>query len=237
MAGKFIGQPGGGKGNFPGIEDELRLVPRGRTSEHRRMSVEAVIFDIGNVLVKFEAGLAERNLAELGGASAAQVGEIAALGPAYERGELTRADFLGRLRGILGYTGPDENLARAWQDIFSPNPPMWELVDRLRGRLPLYLLSNTNCLHHDHLVDEYEVFGRFDDGVFSYRVGMSKPEPGIFELAVRQFGVRPGATVYIDDLAANVEAARAAGLLAFHYDAARHDDLLGSLRALGVQSV
>lgn len=201
------------------------------------MPVHAVIFDIGNVLVKFEPGLAERNLGRLGGASPEQVREIEALGPSYERGGMDRTEFLARLRGILGFTGADAELARAWQEIFSPNPPMWELVDRLHGRLPLYLLSNTNCLHHDHLLTAYAVFGKFDDGVFSYRAGMSKPEAGIFELAACQFGVTPGETVYIDDLPANTEAARRAGFLAFLYDAGKHGDLLAWLGELGVQSV
>lgn len=201
------------------------------------MSVEAVIFDIGNVLVKFESGLAERNLAGLGESRPGQMEEIKALGPAYERGEMGRAEFLGQLRTITGYAGPEEDLARAWQEIFSPNPPMWELVERFRTGIPLFLLSNTNCLHHDYLVREYEVFANFEDGVFSYLAGLSKPEPGIFELAVRQFRVKPEATVYIDDLEANVEAARSAGLIGLHYNADRHGDLLESLREIGVQTV
>lgn len=200
------------------------------------MSVEAFIFDIGNVLVRFEHGRAERSWEALGGAirDRAAVGELAR---AYERGAVDRTEFLARLPGLLAAPVPREALVRSWQRIFTPNLPMWDLVEQLHGRYPLYLLSNTNCLHHEHLVEEYPVFGRFADGVFSYRVGMMKPERGIFGRAIRQFGVRPEATVYIDDLAPNVEAARGCGLRAVVYHPEAHGDLIASLRAMGVQCV
>jgi len=200
------------------------------------MEVEAFIFDIGNVLVRFEAGKAERTLAKLG-VQRPDFAALAALGRRYESGEVERTEFLGALRTVLGAELPDEALATAWQEIFEPNEPMWEVVEKLHGRYPLYLLSNTNCLHHEYLVREYPIFGKFADGVFSYRAGMMKPERGIFELAIRQFGVHPAATVYLDDLPANVEAARGAGLRAFVYRHDAHSELAPTLRAQGVQCV
>jgi putative hydrolase of the HAD superfamily len=200
------------------------------------MEVEAFIFDIGNVLVRFEAGTAERTLAKLG-AQRPDFAVLAALGRRYESGELERAEFLAALREALGGRLSDDVLSIAWQEIFEPNEPMWEVVEKLHGRHPLYLLSNTNCLHHEYLVREYPVFGKFADGVFSYRAGMMKPERGIFELAIRQFGVRPAATVYLDDLPANVQAARAVGLRAFVYRHDAHGELAPTLRAQGVQCV
>jgi FMN phosphatase YigB (HAD superfamily) len=56
-------------------------------------------------------------------------------------------------------------------------------------------------------------------------------------LAIRQFGVEPENTIYLDDLTANVEAARGAGLRAFRYDPEAHEDLLAALRREGVQCV
>lgn len=201
------------------------------------MKVEAFIFDIGNVLVRFSPGQAERALARLGVESAPDEAALQELGRRYERGAVDRREFLAGLREVLRHAGPEEDLARAWQEIFEPNRPMWDLVERLHGAYPLFLLSNTNCLHHEHLVREYGIFEKFADGVFSYRAKMMKPERGIFELAIRQFGVRPEATIYLDDLTANVEAARGAGLRAFVYHPDAHGDCLAMLRAQGVQCV
>ena len=201
------------------------------------MKVEAFIFDIGNVLLRFRPGQAEEALARLGLSSLPDLAALQDLGLRYERGALDRAGFLSALRDILGHAGPDEDLTRAWQEIFQPNEPMWRLVEALHGHYPLYLLSNTNCLHHEYVAREYEVFEKFADGVFSYRAKLMKPEPEIFALAIRQFGVEPGSTVYLDDLSANVEAARAAGLRAFQYHPDAHADCLATLRAQGVQCV
>jgi len=201
------------------------------------VKVEAFIFDIGNVLVRFRPGQAEEALARLGVSAVPDQGVLQDLGLRYERGGLDRAGFLSALRDILGHAGPDEDLTRAWQEIFQPNEPMWRLVEALHVHYPLYLLSNTNCLHHEYVAREYEVFEKFADGVFSYRAKLMKPEREIFALAIRQFGVEPGSTVYLDDLSANVEAARAAGLRAFQYRQDAHADCLATLRAQGVQCV
>lgn len=200
------------------------------------MKTEAFIFDIGNVLVRFDHMRAVASLSSLG-ADVSDRSEMEQLVARYERGEVDRAAFLGQLRVILRHNADDESVARAWQEIFEPNRPMWELVEKLHASYPLYLLSNTNCLHHDYLLRQYAVFEKFADGVYSYRAGMAKPEREIFDLAIRQFGVDPQATIYLDDLAANVEAARGAGLRAFRYDPDAHGDLLAALRAEGVQCV
>jgi FMN phosphatase YigB (HAD superfamily) len=200
------------------------------------MSVEAFIFDIGNVLLRFDYARAHGAMRGMG-AGEPDLAALELLAKSYERGGVTRADFLRQLAVIFRHAGSTDELVHAWQDIFEPNWPMWEFVVSLHGSYPLYLLSNTNCLQHEFIQSEYRIFEKFTDGVFSYRAGLLKPEPEIFALAIRQFNVCPAATVYIDDLAPNVEAARAAGLRAFLYHPDKHREFLGELRALGVQSV
>lgn len=200
------------------------------------MKVEAFIFDIGNVLVRFDHGRAVAALSAMGADISDRAG-LENLAARYERGEVGRAAFLKGMRSILRHEVDDDAVARAWQEIFEPNAPMWDLVEKLHESYPLYLLSNTNCLHHDYLLREYAVFGKFADGVFSYRAKMAKPDRAIFDLAIRQFGVDPRHTVYLDDLTPNVEAARGAGLRALRYDPDAHADLTAALRREGVQCV
>jgi haloacid dehalogenase superfamily, subfamily IA, variant 3 with third motif having DD or ED len=200
------------------------------------VKVEAFIFDIGNVLVTFDQKRIQAALVS-GGADEQTLEAVRKLAVPYERGEISGERFLGCWRDFWSPEGGREELTRIWQEIFEPNPPMWDLVEKLHGAYPLYLLSNTNGLHHEYLEREYALFQKFADGVFSYRAKMLKPERGIFELAIRQFGVRPEATVYLDDLTANVEAAEAAGLRAFLYRPDAHAECLAVLRAQGVQCV
>ena len=199
------------------------------------MSVEAFIFDIGNVLLRFDYSRAYATMRRSG--EDPDMAVLESLAKRYECGEVARADFLRQLSEVFGHAGSTEDLSRAWQDIFVPNFPMWEVVERLHAKYPLYLLSNTNCLHHEFIEAEYRIFEKFADGVFSYRAGLLKPEPEIFELAICQFGVRPRVTVYVDDLVPNVEGAKAAGLRGILYHPDAHEKFLAELRMLAVQSV
>jgi putative hydrolase of the HAD superfamily len=101
---------------------------------------------------------------------------------------------------------------------------MVEWARSMHGKVPLYLLSNIGCIHHDHIFEEYDFFRTlFDDGVYSYKAGIMKPERRIFEIARAQFGVDPSRTLYIDDLEENVRGAESVGFLGHHYDPMRHD--------------
>jgi HAD superfamily hydrolase (TIGR01509 family) len=61
-----------------------------------------------------------------------------------------------------------------------------------------------------------------DDLVYSHEVGLRKPDPAIFALATSRLGVEPGEVVFLDDVSANIDAARAAGWHAvLHEETAR----------------
>lgn len=200
------------------------------------MKAEALIFDIGNVLLRFDYGRVHRALRDAG-MTAVDIPALEELSSRYERGAIESAEFLHALSSLVGHVMPADRLTRVWQDIFEPNEPMWKVIDSLHGKYPLYLLSNTNCLHHEFIVERYGIFSKFAEGVYSYRAKLMKPEPEIFDLAIRRFAVRPEATVYIDDLAANVEAARSAGLRAVLYHPDAHGEFIAALGDAGVQCV
>lgn len=197
------------------------------------MKIRAFIFDIGNVLLRLDYTRAQRLLREAKAPPPKQP-EMAQLAQDYERGLVESDEFLSALSGVYGHVVDRETLRMAWQDMFEPNAPMWEVVSVLHSHFPLYLLSNTNALHHDFIVRNYEIFQKFSDGVYSYRVHLMKPEPEIYHRAIQQFGVRAEETCYIDDLEANVEGAWAAGLQALHYRDEAHGDFVEALRELGV---
>jgi FMN phosphatase YigB (HAD superfamily) len=201
------------------------------------MKIEAFIFDIGNVLLSFDYGRAHRALAAKG-ARDPDPQAMKELSSRYERGQVECGAFLEAFSALCGGGVPHADLAAAWNDIFTPIAPMWDVVVRLHAEgYPLFLLSNTNRLQHEDIVRRHRIFGYFREGVFSYRAGMMKPDPGIYELAIRQCGVRPQAALYIDDVAAYAEAGRSAGLQAWRYDAGAHGEFLAALRDRGVHCV
>ncbi len=196
--------------------------------------IRAFIFDIGNVILRFDFNLALQRLAQDCDPAAEAILEmIEPVKDAYEGGRLSRADFQEQVRAILRYTGSDMDFVSAWEDIFTENQPMLELIETLHASHPLYLLSNTSDIHVDFILARYPVFGRFKDAVYSYKARASKPGPEIYQIAIKQFGVVPSETFFIDDLEANIATARAAGIVSHHYHHERHGELLAELRGLG----
>lgn len=197
--------------------------------------MRAFLFDIGNVLVRLEytkglqAVSAWSDVTETGEV----LKRIEKVKTAYENGGMSRADFLREAIRELGFRGTEAQFIRAWQGIFSANEPMHELVRRLHGKYPLYLLSNTNCLHVDGLWRDYPVFQYYAGATYSHVARASKPEAAIYEIACREHGLVPEETFFIDDLADNIATARRLGFQAHHYHPDRHEDLLGALERGG----
>ena len=200
--------------------------------------IRSFIFDIGNVLIPFDFNRAIRRIASQC-ANPVDVLPVEAkhLTERYESGEISRAEFLSQVIALLGYTGTDADFVAAWEDIFEENGAMTHLVGKLHARYPLYLLSNTSDIHADYFEAKYPVFQRFSGAVYSHLAGCIKPGRPIFEIAIRQFDVEPGETVFIDDLAPNVAAAREMGFHALQYDHTQHARLVEQLLALGVEGI
>lgn len=114
---------------------------------------------------------------------------------------------------------------------------MAELVQRLHGAgTPLYLLSNAPAFLDGWLRGpahkRHPFLGHFRDYVVSGKVGHSKPAPEIYDLVCRAGGFQPGDAVFVDDVLANVEGARAFGMHAVHHRSA--DETARALRTLGL---
>jgi HAD superfamily hydrolase (TIGR01509 family) len=110
---------------------------------------------------------------------------------------------------------------------------MHALVRQLHGRYPLYLLSNTNCLHVEGLFRDYPIFECYSGATYSHVVRASKPHAAIYEIACRTHGLVPAETFFIDDLAENIETAKSLGFQTHQYRLDRHEELLAALKQAG----
>jgi HAD superfamily hydrolase (TIGR01509 family) len=199
--------------------------------------IRAFLFDIGNVLLKFDFS---RALAKLAAESEVHdpvdvLARIDQIKVGYEDGQIDRPAFLRAVFDVLRYRGTEAQFIAAWEEIFDVNEPMVALVEKLKGRFPLYLLSNTGCIHRDYFFRHYPFFGAFNGGIYSYEVKQSKPNRVIYETTARILGIEPATTFFIDDLLPNIEAARAFGFRAHHYHYDRHEALLAELREIGIE--
>ncbi len=198
--------------------------------------IRAFLFDIGNVLLKFDFSLAMTKVAARSEVPdpVDVLARIDQLKSGYEDGQIGRAAFIRGVFDVLRYRGTEAEFIAAWEEIFEPNEPMIALLETLRDRFPLYLLSNTNDIHREYFFRRYPFFSHFAAGIYSDEVRVSKPNRAIYEITARQLGLDPAATFFIDDLLPNIEAARAFGFCAHHYHYDRHDNLLADLRQLAI---
>ena len=199
--------------------------------------LRAFIFDIGNVLVRFDFSRAVRAVSPLCDvADAADLwSRMDSVKYGYEDGQVSRAEFLAKAFKALGYRGTEAQFLAAWQGIFTENKPMTALVDSLHGKFPLYLLSNTNDMHVEGLFRDFPVFAKFTGATYSHEAKVSKPHRPIYETACREHGIDPRRTFFIDDLAANIATARDIGFQTHHYHHESHGELLDALRSAGLE--
>lgn len=194
---------------------------------------KTVIFDLGGVIVPLDF---RRGYAALEGLSPYRAEEIPAriaatgLVPQLERGLVEPKEFAARVSEALDLAVTFEEFCRLWSAIFPPHTLIPEsLLEGLRGRHRLLLLSNTNAIHFPYIREHYPLLRHFDDFVLSYEVGAMKPAPEIYRAAIARSGCAPGECFFVDDVAENVDAAKREGL-----DAARfvcYEQLREELRA------
>jgi 2-haloacid dehalogenase len=77
--------------------------------------------------------------------------------------------------------------------------------------LPLYALTNWSAETFPRARERFAFLSWFERLVVSGEVGLAKPDPAIFHLAIRRCGLTPARTVYVDDVQANVEVALGLG--------------------------
>lgn len=140
----------------------------------------------------------------------------------FDRGTVSVAALVPRIVARTGLPASAlQALVDAIPDALVPLPATVDLVARLRRPdRPMFFLSNMPAPYADALEQRHDFVRAFDDGVFSGRVGMVKPEPEIFATAAERFGAPADELVFIDDHLANVHAARSAGWNALQFTGA-----------------
>ena len=184
------------------------------------MPVRAVAFDIGGVLeVPTDNALAGRWERRLGLPRGELFGRLrrSGLGRDANLGRVSAAGFalaLGRLYGLDRPT-TEELLAELWDwYVGELNTGMAAYFQGLRPRYRTAILSNAAEGGHREEERRYGFAGMADVLVYSYEVGIEKPDQRIYEIACERLGVRPSEVVFLDDLEANVVAARRLGMRA-----------------------
>jgi HAD superfamily hydrolase (TIGR01509 family) len=138
---------------------------------------------------------------------------------ALNRGEFTEVEFLARAGKRTGRPAAELSaLLDSMRESLITKPDTVALLQALHRRgVPLYCLSDMPVSVYAYLRVRHDFWSAFSGIVISGEVKMAKPEPEIFEYLLSRFKLRPEHTVFIDDLALNVEGAMGAGLHAIQF--------------------
>lgn len=119
-----------------------------------------------------------------------------------------------------------------WPEDMPPIAPMWDLVRELKAKgCGLYLLSNAGLAFHTYS-KRTPGFELFDGMVISADERCVKPNPRIYQILLERYALPAETCLFIDDLAANIEGARALGIAGIRFDGERM--LRYELKALGI---
>jgi putative hydrolase of the HAD superfamily len=106
-----------------------------------------------------------------------------------------------------------ETLVNAITTIFTENESILPIIYSLKRQgKKLLLLSNTNELHFNFIQRHFPWIKLFDAAILSYEVKEAKPQPAIYQAALKAAGFPPYECFYVDDIPSHVEAARQMGI-------------------------
>jgi HAD superfamily hydrolase (TIGR01509 family) len=132
-------------------------------------------------------------------------------------GSLDAKALFGLMRKRFGSGAAPEQFLAAWTCHFSLKPDVYRLLERVKATRPIVLCSNTNAAHWDFLNQSYALEQLVAKAVLSHECGCEKPNPKIYLLAAAAHEREPEECLFVDDLAVNVEAAKALGFHVHHF--------------------
>jgi putative hydrolase of the HAD superfamily len=186
----------------------------------RRTTIKALYFDIGGVLIRTEDLAPRRKWERKFGLKDWALQDLffnSAVGLAAQVGQASTEDAWAYVARTLGVSRDD--LPQLQADFYRGDAldrSLIALIQSLRARYQTGVISNAMPDARESLKDR--INGEtFDTLVFSAEEGVKKPDPDIYCRALKRLNVQPVQAVFVDDVFANVEAAKALGMAAIQF--------------------
>lgn len=199
------------------------------------MKYEAIIFDLGGVIINLDYQRTINAFHSLGASDFQKLYTQAAQSNIfndYETGKISSQHFINKLLDFLPSGTSPNKVVAAWNEMILDVPiQKIELLDNLRSQLPIFLLSNTNEIHMEKVRREWDkttsrsMESSFHQVYLSYKMGMRKPDQEIFKQVCNDHDLDPSKTLFIDDSIQHIEGACYIGLCTHHLTSS--DDLYG----------
>ena len=189
--------------------------------------IKNLIFDLGNVLYdidfkKMNAGFTSLGIKDI--ETHFTLNQSHQLFLDLEMGFINEQAFFDGFRKLSNLPVTNDQITIAWNSLlvgFRKSSIQW--LKENNKTYPTFLYSNTNQIHCDHFIPEFErevadypFESLFQTPYYSHKMGMRKPDPVSFTYILEKEGLAPGETLFIDDNKPNIIAAASVGLQVLH---------------------
>jgi glucose-1-phosphatase len=191
-------------------------------------AIKNLIFDLGGVILDLSVDHTLEAFSTLSGIPKQKVTAIFHSAPGfneYEKGRMDDNAFRQYLREIYAVDVTDGQLDACWNAMLRALPvAKLELLQNLKKKYNVYLLSNTNNIHLSYINKvmlpgvsrESSLDPYFHKAYYSHHMLMRKPDAEIFEQVLNENSLKPMETLFLDDNALNVAGAQSVGIKTVH---------------------
>ena len=199
--------------------------------------ITTIFFDIGGVLINIHP---ERTLQYLSDCTDVSVEDIRKYFPMeaynqYEKGNLTDKEWFLAIKESLPQPCclKESDFWHAWKLLLGDEKDTVNILKELSDNYSIWLLSNTNPKHiRDEIEKRYTFPNLVSGSVYSFNVGLRKPHKEIYLTAAALAGTKPANSIFIDDMAENIDAATEVGFTGIQYFTT--EQLIEDLTHLGI---
>jgi len=184
-------------------------------------SVNALLFDLGGVVLDIDFNLVFTRWANYSNGSVEEIKSKFSFDSyyeAHERGEIDANEYFNSLRKSLGIDISDLQFEDGWNSIYIGEiPGIAELLQKAKDMLPIHAFTNSNHTHQRVWSKKFSnILGLFQTVFNSSDIGRRKPEPEAFQIVADSIGIDLCEIVFYDDSIENIIGAKKIGINTVH---------------------
>lgn len=186
-------------------------------------NIKNLLFDLGGVLLNIDYHQTARAFQQLGVVQFDQLYSQHAANDLFEQletGQIGKHEFYTAMEPYCLPGTTHQQMEAAWNAILQDfRIPSVAFLEKLSGQYRLFLLSNTNAIHHEAFQESFvlqtgkaSLDAYFEKAYYSHLIGKRKPYPSTYQWVLEDAGIAAEETLFIDDSFVNIEGAEHAGL-------------------------
>lgn len=189
-------------------------------------TLKNIIFDLGHVILNIDHQLMIQSFSRLGALEAEKSFlrvQKEGLIDLYAKGKISSVEFEDQFQKLLNIQVSHQEFCDAFNKMLLDIPlHRFETLKLLQKKYRIFLLSNTNPLHLEHIMKYlHTLIGHgfeayFEGEYYSHLIGLLKPDPAAYEHVLAAHQLKPQETMLVDDTLENIQSAEELGLETLH---------------------